>query len=396
MYNNQAYVGFKIPKQLALTPKYYFTGSFTSVIDNITSNTINVGRVFSVNANDGSFNPTFNNNVSVGADNVTQMSAVDPVSGKIYVCGFFTTFNGVSSRYLVRLNTDGTVDKTYGTNFNDFILWVYVTPDQKVLCVGNFTTYLGVSANRIVRLNEDGTRDGTFNVGTGLNGQAQSIDADSTHYYVSGSFLQYKSTNSGRLAKIEISNGNKIGTFTGFNGNTFGVKVFGNDLYIGGDTFNRYNGGTGNLVVPTNLCKLNITTTPMLPVASFTTNLGAVGFGQRVSFFDLNDTGTALYVPHSGTTLSGATVRKFIKISSAGVRDATYVAPLVLGSSGNPRANLVNDTDQRVIGVGDFELTSLSTQQRIVALDINSGSVNSSIFNYQMGGGVVTNVLYLQ
>jgi hypothetical protein len=133
----------------------------------------------------------------------------------------------------------------------------------------------------------------------------------------------------------------------------------------------------------------------MLPVASFTTNLGAVGFSQNVSYFDLNDTGTAIYIAHSGTNLSGVTVRKFIKISSGGVRDATYVAP-ILSAVGNPRANLVNETDQRVIGVGDFTLSALPTQQRVVALNINSGSVDSSIFNYQMVGGVVTNVMYIQ
>jgi hypothetical protein len=388
MYTNQAYIGFKIPKQVA-SGKYYFTGSFTSVTNNLTGATISVGRVFSTNSSDGTFNSTFNANVSVGANATTQMSAVDPVSGKIYVCGAFTTFNGVASRGLIRLNTNGTIDRSYGTGFNGTVNYVYVTPDQKVLCVGSFTQYLGVAANRIVRINEDGTRDGTFNILGGLNNQGQGIDADATHYYVTGNFTQYRGGNSGYIAKIDRTTALRVGTFAGFNASfTLGCKVVGNDLYVGGDFFDRFNG----VVVSGNFCKLNKTTTPMTPVASFTTNLGT-GFNQRVSYFDLNDSGTSIYIPHSANILNGISVRRFVKVSSAGIYDPTYIAPSVVGL-GNPRANLVNEIDNHIMGVGDFTLSLTPSQERIVAMNPTSGSPDGSIFNYNMGTGVVTMALY--
>lgn len=389
MFTNQAYIGFKIPKQVA-GGKYYFTGSFTSVTNNLTGATISVGRVFSTNSSDGTFNSTFNANVSVGANATTQMSAVDPVSGKIYVCGAFTTFNGVASRGLIRLNTNGTIDRSYGTGFNGTVNYVYVTPDQKVLCVGSFTQYLGVAANRIVRINEDGTRDGTFNILGGLNNTGQGIDADATHYYVTGNFTQYRGGNSGYIAKIDRTTALRVGTFTGFNADfTIYCKVIDNDLYVSGNFFTTFNGTT----VPSMFCKLNKTTTPMTPIASFTTNLGG-GFNSRVSYFDLNDSGTSIYIPTSAIDLSGTTIRAFVKLSSAGVYDPTYIAPDTQVLGGNPRANLVNEIDNHIMGVGDFSVTLNPTHQRIIAMNPTSGSLDSSIFNYQMGAGVVTMALY--
>lgn len=385
MYNQQCYVGFKIKPPAGLNRKIYFTGSFTSIFDVDTSTNYNAGRVFSTDSNVGTPNPTFNNNVTTGADNVTQMSAVDPVSGKIYVCGYFTTFNGVSSRYLVRLNKDGTIDKSYGTNFNNGINYVYVTPDQKVLCVGAFTTYLGVSANRIVKLNEDGTRDGTFNVTTGFNGNGDGICADATHYYVCGAFTQYKGGNQGRIAKIDINNANRVYTFAGLNSNALSVETFGNHIYIGGLNFTTFSGG----IIPTSMCKLDKSVTPMTRDLTWNANMGT-GFTDRVSYFQIDDTGSDIYVSHSGNQLNGVAVRKNIKLTTSGVRDTTYITPVLSSAGGNPRSSRINKDDNLIVISGDFEVTATS-QQRIMCVDPITGALDTS-WNFT-SAGVCTNSL---
>jgi hypothetical protein len=384
MFNQQSYVGFKIKPPLALNRKIYFTGSFTSILDNDTAINYTAGRVFSTDSSVGTPNPTFNNNVTVGANGVTQMSAVDPVSGKIYVCGAFTTYNGILSRGLVRLNKDGTIDKVYGTGFNSTVNYVYVTPDQRVLCVGVFTQYLGVGANRIVRINEDGTRDGTFNILGGLNNTGQSICADATHYYVCGDFTTYRGGNSGRIAKIDIVTALRVGTFVGLNlGFAQAVETFGNNIYITGDGFTQFNGAA----VPTNMCKLDKTTTPMTIDATWNANMGT-GFNGRASFFQIDDTGSDIYLSGSFGTLNGASVQRNIKLSTSGVLNATYITPNT--ATGNPRSSRINKDDNLIVITGDFDVVTTSAQ-RIMCVDPITGTRDVT-WNFS-SAGVCTNAL---
>jgi len=75
----------------------------------------------------------------------------------------------------MRLNADGTRDATFnqtGTGLNGQVQSLVRQPDGKILATGSFTTYNGVSAPYVIRLNADGTRDATFNqTGTGMGGQ---------------------------------------------------------------------------------------------------------------------------------------------------------------------------------------------------------------------------------
>ena len=97
--------------------------------------------------------------------------AIQP-DGRILVGGDFTSFNGVQSGYLVRLNRDGTVDNTFavGVGFDDEVFAVALQPDRKILVGGWFTSYNGVSRRRIIRLNPNGSIDTTFNAGVAAGG----------------------------------------------------------------------------------------------------------------------------------------------------------------------------------------------------------------------------------
>ena len=88
-------------------------------------------------------------------------------SGNLLVGGGFTNYAGVSGRsYLIRLNSDGSLDTSFCTNaadgskFNNGVRPLAIDSNGKILVGGNFTNYAGVSGrNRLVRLNSDGTLD---------------------------------------------------------------------------------------------------------------------------------------------------------------------------------------------------------------------------------------------
>ena len=137
---------------------------------------------------DGTLDTTFNTNLGTGFD-ATVFSTSVQSDGKILVAGFFTSFNGNSAvpDRLLRLNSDGTLDTTFNTNlgtgFNFFVWPTTVQSDGKILVGGGFTTLNGSGAvpDRLLRLNSDGTLDTTFNtnIGTGFDGTVEAVTLQS-------------------------------------------------------------------------------------------------------------------------------------------------------------------------------------------------------------------------
>jgi uncharacterized delta-60 repeat protein len=97
---------------------------------------------------------------------------VEP-SGKIIVFGgTIPSFNGTAVPNLVRLNSDGTIDTAFltaigtGPSSNFFNVVLQPELDDKIIVFGGFNSFNGVSARALVRLNSDGTRDATFQQNT--------------------------------------------------------------------------------------------------------------------------------------------------------------------------------------------------------------------------------------
>ena len=122
-------------------------GSFTSTIFGSHS----VNRIARLNI-DGSLDTSFN--IGTGFDNDVNTIKLQS-NGKILVGGSFTTFNGVVSNRLARLNSDGTLDTSFdtGTGFNDNVNAITFQTDGKIVVGGRFTSYKGISVNGLVRLN---------------------------------------------------------------------------------------------------------------------------------------------------------------------------------------------------------------------------------------------------
>jgi len=148
------------------------------------------------------------------------MSAIQS-DGKIIVGGDFTSFSGVTSNRIIRLNSGGTIDDTFtiGTGFNNSVYFVSALSNGKIMVGGAFTSYSGVTSNRIVRLNSDGTIDNTFSIGTGFNNHVLSINIQTNgKILVSGNFTSYNGTTVRNIVRL-FSDGTldtTLNTGTGF------------------------------------------------------------------------------------------------------------------------------------------------------------------------------------
>ena len=82
----------------------------------------------------------------------------------ILVGGNFTSYSGTIINRIARLNTGGAIDPTFivGTGFNATVNDIVVQNDGKIVAGGQFTTYSGLTTNYIARLTTGGSIDATF------------------------------------------------------------------------------------------------------------------------------------------------------------------------------------------------------------------------------------------
>ena len=164
---------------------------------------ISINRLARLNS-DGSLDTTFN--IGTGFNGTVSSIAVQS-DQKIVVGGYFTTFSGMTAKYIIRLNTDGSKDATFDTGtgvaqgFSNTVFDVAIQPDGKIIAVGNFWSYndnFNPNAVHIIRLNTDGTIDGTFNIGAGfnLNGSVPTVIKilSDGKIVITGGFTTYQGT----------------------------------------------------------------------------------------------------------------------------------------------------------------------------------------------------------
>jgi uncharacterized delta-60 repeat protein len=160
----------------ALTPDVDLTPTITTNKDGSTSSTIATGTtttrsgIARVNT-DGTLDKTFDPSANGGVNAIAVQG-----DGKIVIGGMFSALRPNSAttittrNRLARLNADGTLDTTFDPNFNNTVLAVALQSDGKMLVGGPFTTVTPNGAKDYTlrkyaaRLNADGTVDSTFNL----------------------------------------------------------------------------------------------------------------------------------------------------------------------------------------------------------------------------------------
>ncbi len=210
-------------------------GSFTNY------NSTNVNRIVRTDAS-GAIDASFATNIGTGANGEINTVALQ-ADGKIIIGGNFTSFNGNSSNYIARLNSNGTFDNTFniGTGAFGLIRVIRIQPDGKVLVGGDFQFFNGVAAGRIIRLNVDGTSDNTFNPsGTGASGNINDIQiASDGKIIIGGSFNNFNGTGAQNIVRL-LSSGSIDNSFSLFSFIINRVRSI--SLYNNGKILLVYNG----------------------------------------------------------------------------------------------------------------------------------------------------------
>ncbi len=178
--------------------KVLVAGAFTTV------NGTSRGRVARLNS-DGSLDTGFGNGLA-GVNGTASALTVQP-DGKVLVAGAFTTVNGTSRGRIARLNSDGSLDTAFGnglTGVNGTASAIALQADGRVLVGGAFTTVNGSSRTRIARLNTDGTLDTTF--GNGLAGASSPVLSIAVQpdgkIVIGGSFVSVNGAARARVARL--------------------------------------------------------------------------------------------------------------------------------------------------------------------------------------------------
>jgi len=267
------------------------------------------------------------------------------IDGKILVAGGFNNYNGTSTNYIVRLNSDGSIDNTFitGTGFNGTTESIDIQSDGKVICVGDFTSYDGdPSLNRIVRLNTDGSIDNTFVQGTGFDFSPLVVKIQSDNkVLVGGNFLTYNGTTANRVIRLN-SDGSVDTSFvygTGFNNYNIGaISIQDDNKIIIGGGFTEYNGTPINYIV-----RLN---TDGSIDNTFITGIGFDGDVNTINIQDDNKIFVGgIFISYNGTPAS-----KIIVLNSDGSVDTNY--NFLIGVSSVGYVNTISNVNNGVFYIG--------------------------------------------
>lgn len=227
--------------------KIVAAGNFTNYNGN------SCGRVVRLNA-DGSYDQTFN--TSLGATTGIIYNIFPQTDGKIILVGSFTKYNGVTVNRIARILTDGTLDSSFvtGIGFNFNSTNVFVLADGKILVTGNFTSFNGIRSNKIARLNSDGSIDTSFNIGTGFNHDVNALLVQPDGKIVlSGKFTDYNGNPANRIIRLNADATIDIQFLSGSGFNADGVQVIKSDasgnIMLGGSFTGFYNASEVNRIV---------------------------------------------------------------------------------------------------------------------------------------------------
>lgn len=337
-------------------------------------NGVSINRIVRLNF-DGSIDNTFN--VGTGFNGTVNGLTLQP-DGKILVGGWFTSYNGTSLNYIVRLNSDGSVDNTFniGTGFNEAPWVIVVQTDGKLVIGGYFATYNGSTSNRLIRLNSDGSVDNTFNIGTGFSiayGQDiyDIILQSDQKIVVVGNFTSYNGTAINRIVRIN-SDGSIDNTFnpgTGLNNIVYAIEIVSGGKMVMVGQFTTYNGNSSTFIARIN------------SDGSFdnTFNVG-VGFtGSYNSALKIQTDGKIL-VSGNFSQYQGLNYNDIIRLNSDGTVDTSF--NIGTGSSSNI-TSIAIQTDGKILAGGNFTSFNGTLLNRLVRLEgLPPLSYNTVKFDY--------------
>lgn len=218
---------------------------------------------------DGSVDPTFAETDFGNTPGYIRVKLQE--DGKILVVGSFEYYNGETVNNIIRLDANGAIDNSFepGTGPAGMVREAVQYENGKYLISGYFTSYDGISAKFIARLNEDGSMDDTFNYVPGAGLAEDGIIGDKLIIQEDGKILiggvffdaniDIEGTPDGSIPfyfaqlNADGSTNTSFNTGTGFNDRVFTLTVQDDGKILAGGLFTMFNG-----TAQQNLARLNV------------------------------------------------------------------------------------------------------------------------------------------
>jgi uncharacterized delta-60 repeat protein len=304
--------------------------------------------------------------------------------GKMIYVGYYTSYSGVAANRIIRLNTDFSIDDTfvYGTGFNGEATAVAIQPDGKILVGGNFTQYNGTARNRIVRLNTDGSLDTTFGIGSGFNQTVWSIVLQPDGKILcGGEFTLYSGSSRSKVVRLN-TNGSIDTTFVDrtINRTVYSIALQSDNKVLVGGIFSSISGLTCG-----GIARLNTggTIDNTFQLSGFTTSSTLGLYGLAV------DPSGKIICGGNFTTYSGVSVGNDIaRLNTDGTYDSTF--DVGSGITGGTRFVIdVIPTNGKYFVTGVFDNYNGSSVGSLMRLN-DDGSLDTT-FNTGTGVGYDSN-----
>jgi uncharacterized delta-60 repeat protein len=384
--------------QIQSDGKILVGGSFSSY-SGVTRN-----RIIRLNT-DGSVDTSFV--VGTGFNTTVETIQLQP-DGKILVCGFFTSYSGVSRNKIIRLNTDGSIDTSFviGDGFNGIVNTIEIQPDGKILVGGTFSLYSGVSRNEIIRLNTDGSIDTSFVIGGGFSSTVLGVISKVSDIQlqpdgkilVGGEFTNYSGVTYNRIIRLDTDGSIDVSFVigTGFNNQVNTIQLQpDNKILVGGNftNYNEYSSGgicliNLNIVTPTIYSTDFRCYTPIsyvVPLFDYTFKFGT-GFNNYVSVIELQSDGKIL-VGGDFSGYSGVTRNRIIRLNTDGSIDESFI----IGTGFDSTVRSIQlQTDGKILAGGFFSSYSGESYSRIIRLNTDGSIDTSFVIGTGFDNGVYT------
>lgn len=182
-------------------------------------------------------------------------------TGSVFVAGFFDFYKRYKTPGLIKLNRDGTVDRSFKAlpvTIPGSVYSILPQSDGKIVLGGGFTSYGKAKRSGIVRLNADGSLDRSFNPRTGFSHGGipfgvQTVVPTGRKYLVGGYFDSYNRQGANNLVRLK-QNGTRDKSFTtfgsGLDGQVNKILRLSRKRYLAAGNFSEYNGvAQGGLAV---------------------------------------------------------------------------------------------------------------------------------------------------
>lgn len=346
---------------------------------------------------DGSKDATFNYGTGF-MDNPngssTILTMVKQNDGKILVGGGFLGYQGIATKYLIRLNADGTKDTSFdiGTGFNSTVKTIVLQNDGKIIVGGEFTQFQGLSQNRLIRLNTDGSKDASFNVSSGFDATVNSVVLQPDGKIVAGGyFTRYVNDTQNGIVRLN-PDGSRDKTFDILTGFGFAPSVTALGLQpdgkiIVGGAFLYYKGISQN-----HLIRLNSNGTKDV---SFDIGTGyGIGQTDRINFIVVQQNGK-IFTGGYFKDYQGITVNNILSINSDGSRDTTFGTG---DGFNNAVYAIAQQTDGKTIVGGKFTNYQQTLQSNLIrfntdnSIDTSFNTGSGFYYSYNSTQGIIKSI----